>query len=114
MAKAKTVHRLVINLDSRVALEANLINRHERLPAARRQEWLRGMLMQGFRDECQALIGTQDSETRRPMMAFTRRISRKMPPPVATYEQEAIARTGQVQTIKRAGKPFSSLGKVIG
>lgn len=114
MAKAMTVQRLVINLDSRVALEANLLNRHERLPAARRQEWLRGMLMQGFRDECQALIGTQDRETRRPMMAFTRRNSRKMPLPVFTCEQESMARTEQEPTINSAGKPFTSLGKVIG
>ncbi len=55
MARAKTGEQLVIHLDSRVALEWNLLNRHKCLPASRRQEWLRGLLLQGFRDECQGI-----------------------------------------------------------
>jgi len=37
MARAKAVRRIVIHLDTRVALEAVLINRQEYLPVARRQ-----------------------------------------------------------------------------
>ena len=114
MARTKTGQRLVIHLDRGVALEWNLLNRHERLPVARRQEWLRGLLMHGFRDECLALSGTQDSESRRPMMAFTRRISRKTPPPIATRDQEAMAREEQTPVTSAAGKPFTALGKVMG
>jgi hypothetical protein len=114
MAKAKTGEPLVIHLDSRVALEWNLLNRHKSLPASRRQEWLRGLLLQGFRDECKALNGAHDSERRRPMMAFTRRISRRTPPPVATCEPVSMARAEQASTTRTVGKPFTALGKVIG
>ena len=51
MASAKHVHRLVLHLDLRITLEAIILNRVECIPATRRQEWLRGLLVQGFRSE---------------------------------------------------------------
>ena len=45
----------MIVLDMRVALEALLVNALEKSPSARRQEWLRRVLIQGFRAECQGL-----------------------------------------------------------
>jgi hypothetical protein len=114
MARAKTVQQLVIRLDSLVALESNLLNRHACLPAARRQEWLRGLLMQGFRDECRALMDTSDNGPRRPRLAFTRRVSRKTPPPVTTRDPALMARTEDAPMPDAAGKPFAALGRVIG
>jgi hypothetical protein len=64
MAKAKPGHRLVLQLDPRIALEAIILNRWERIPTTRRQEWLRGLLVQGFRSECQVLLGASDDERR--------------------------------------------------
>jgi len=54
MAKAKPGIRVTIQLDPRVALESVLLNRHRQLPVNRRQEWLRGLLVQGFRSETEA------------------------------------------------------------
>lgn len=48
-------HRLSIVLDTRVALEALLVNALHKSPVARRQEWLRRVLIQGFRAECQGV-----------------------------------------------------------
>ena len=114
MARAKTVHRIAIHLDTRVALEAVLLNRQACLPAARRQEWLRRLLMQGFYDEYQTLRGVPDSGAPRPSMAFTHRMTAKTQRPVATRAQESMARKEQPPVIHTAGKPFATLGKVIG
>ena len=51
VAKARSGERVVLQLDTRIALEAIILNRLERIPKARRQEWLRGLLVQGFRQE---------------------------------------------------------------
>ena len=114
MARAKTVHRLAIYLDTRVALEAVLLNRQACLPAARRQEWLRRLLMQGFYDEYQTLRGVPDSGTRRPSMAFTHRMTGKTQRPLDTLAQESMARKELNPETHTAGKPFAALGKVIG
>ncbi len=47
--------RLTVVLDTRLPLEALLITALRRNPAARRQEWLRQVLLQGFRSECLGL-----------------------------------------------------------
>ena len=52
---AGSEHQLMIVLDMRVALEALLVNALQKSPTARRQEWLRRVLIQGFRAECQGL-----------------------------------------------------------
>ena len=41
--------RVVLQLDPRVTFESLILNRLERIPEGRRQEWLRGLLVQGFR-----------------------------------------------------------------
>lgn len=114
MAKTKTVRKLEIRLDRLVSLESNLLDRYALLPVARRQEWLRGLLMQGFRDECRVLSGVPESQRHRPMMTFSRRIGRKSPSPVVTREPVSMAGVAQVTTTPAAGKPFAALGKVIG
>jgi hypothetical protein len=61
-------HQLSIVLDKRVALEALLVNALHKSPAARRQEWLRRVLIQGFRVECQGVravvMGSSGATTR--------------------------------------------------
>mgnify|MGYP007022268041 CR=1 FL=1 len=60
MAKTTGSKRIALQLDPRVAFEALILNRLERIPETRRQEWLRGLLVQGFRQECQSLRVVQD------------------------------------------------------
>jgi hypothetical protein len=47
--------RVVLKLDANMVFEALILNRLSRLPKARHQEWLRGLLVQGFKRECHSL-----------------------------------------------------------
>ena len=55
--------RLTVVLDTRVPLEALLITVLRRNPAARRQEWLRQVLLPGFRSDC---LGLRQAMTHAP------------------------------------------------
>jgi len=114
MAKTKPGYRVVIQLDPRVALEAILLNRLERLPLSRRQEWLRGLLLQGFRDECQALRGAPDEATSRPIRAFTKGRSGGMQKPISHPASGRSVVKVKPAHATTARKPFAALGKVIG
>ena len=109
MAKPQAGTRVTVQLDPRLALEAILLNRLARLPVTRRQEWLRSLLVQGFRSECQALRGVSEDPTRRPTRAFAQRqaggLHRSANPPVL--------QAGAPEA-KGRSKPFAALGKVIG
>jgi hypothetical protein len=114
MASAKTVHRIAIHLDTRISLEAVLLNRHEKIPRARRQEWLRGLLMQGFRLDCQALrdasLETNTDQENRPL-GFSLGVQRI---PVRPVDGEStVVEMTPLQT-STSDKPFAALGKVIG
>lgn len=109
---ARTVHgvRTVVRLDSRIALEAILLNRYERVPQGRREEWLRGLLVQGFLSECSAVQGVQERPHRARrefgdwlVQASSARPDTESPPPPA--------RPG---TPGAKGKPFAALRAVIG
>ena len=114
MAKTKPGHRIVLQLDLRMALEAIIVNRLERLPATRRQEWLRGLLVQGFRSECQALRGAPDAATGRPVAGFSNWKAGETPKPVSLTAQEPVFVQPSEAQATRANKPFAALGKVIG
>ena len=110
MAKTKPGYRVVIQLDPRVALEAILLNRLERIPATRRQEWLRGLLVQGFRAECQALRGAPDNTTRCPPTGFknwqageVQKRSTAEPTPVVRTDRDCGCQHDQ-QTLRRPGQ----------
>ena len=114
MAKAKAGYRIVLHLDPRVALEEIILNRRECLPATRRQEWLRGLLVQGFLSECQALRSTSDETTRRPIMGLNNRKVRDAQKPVSLAQPEPAVVTVTHSPANTANKPFAALGKVIG
>ena len=114
MASAKHVHRLVLQLDLRIALESIIVNRVERIPPTRRQEWLRGLLVQGFRSECQALRGAPDDAKGLPTMAFKTRMTGEAPKIVTLPAPEPAVVKGKPSQANAASKPFAALGKVIG
>ncbi len=47
--------RITLQLDVAFAFEALILNRLRRLPKTRCEEWLRGLLVQGFQRECRAI-----------------------------------------------------------
>ena len=111
MAKTKSGIRVALQLDTRIALEAIILNRLQRIPANRRQEWLRGLLVQGFRQECQALRGTMD-ETKQPAaMAFTPRLKGVMR---SSSDNLMVVPNAPSPAAGSTGKPFAALGRVIG
>ncbi len=114
MAKAKPGQRIVLQLDSRIALEAIILNRLERIPPTRRQEWLRGLLVQGFRSECQALRGASDDTTRRPTTGLKTQKAGEMQKAVCLREPEPAVVKVTPSPVDTAVKPFAALGKVIG
>ena len=114
MPSAKSVHRIAIHLDTQITLEAVLLYRHGKIPRARRQEWLRGLLMQGFRLDCQALrdasLETNTDQAFRPF-GFSLGVQRT---PVRPVEREStVVEMTPLQT-RTSDKPFAALGKVIG
>ncbi len=114
MAKAKPGHRVVLQLDPRIALEAIILNRWERIPATRRQEWLRGLLVQGFRSECQILRGAPDDLKRSSTMAFTNRMTGETKKTVSHPGPERTVVKVMPPQSSSASKPFAALGKVMG
>lgn len=126
MAKSAGGKRINLQLDPRVAFEALILNRLERIPEARRQEWLRGLLVQGFRQECQSLRVVQDEvvpqsmrppqgqgvSTRQPRTAFAAWLAQPLGPRVTETETSPAA--VEANTAAGQGKPFAGLRKVIG
>ena len=114
MTKANPRRRIVLQLDLRIALEAIILNRLERLPAARRQEWLRGLLVQGFRSECQVLRGASDDAKRRPAPAFNSWVAGESQKSGSHPEPKSAVVKVTPSQANAASKPFTALGKVIG
>ncbi|MFQ5938102.1 MAG: hypothetical protein ACE5LB_17000 [Acidiferrobacterales bacterium] len=51
--------RIALNLDVAITFEALILNKLMGIPAARQKEWLRGLLVQGFKNECRAIRDVQ-------------------------------------------------------
>lgn len=126
MAKSIEGKRINLQLDPRVAFEALILNRLERIPEGRRQEWLRGLLVQGFCQECQSLRVVQDEidpqamrppqgrgvSTRQPRTAFAAWLAQPAAPPATATKTTPVA--VEANTAAGQGKPFAGLRKVIG
>lgn len=124
MAKSTEGKRINLQLDPRVAFEALILNRLERIPETRRQEWLRGLLVQGFRQECQSLRVVQDEvdlqpmrppqgvSTRQPRSAFAAWLAQPVASPDTATKTTPVS--VEANTAAGQGKPFAGLRKVIG
>ena len=114
MAKAHPIIRVSIQLDPRVALESVLLNRHRQLPSGRRQEWLRGLLVQGFRSEIESLRATSDETQRDSTTAFTNWMPRSQRQPDGLPELKPVVVTADPVPASAGTKPFAALCKVMG
>jgi len=121
---AATQQRLNIILDTRIPLEAMILNRLQRLPQRRRKDWLRGLLLTGFNTECQVIkaqappISQQDDADRRFLhwrMPATRSGGRssKSDTSLGSGDQQR-AEKAQSSPITHCEKPFAQLRSVIG
>ncbi len=117
MAKANSRNRVVLQLDPRIALEAIILNRLERIPKARRQEWVRGLLVQGFRVECQVQREASVATRSESGMGFSDWLAgdstRQVTLPKPKREQKPTA-PNEAPATHNATKPFAQLSRVIG
>lgn len=114
---------VVIRLDRRVPLEALVMNRLQRVPELRRDEWLRNLLILGFRAECQSIKDQQPNANHnnvvsRPTLQYSYGLRHSAINSLsAKVESEAvinpIEHNYEVRNDK-LGKPFAQLKKVIG
>lgn len=123
---AATQHCLTVVLDTRVPLEAMILNRLQRLPQRRRKDWLRNLLVTGFSAECQAIklqtlpihpLGTVDDCRRSKYWPMKVPSSTKHPPPTVaspgSSDRDAVKEPGLCDGIHRT-KPFAHLKSVLG
>lgn len=122
MADRGAAERLCVQLDTRMAFEALLLQRLERIPTGRRQSWLRGLLVQGFLDECRLRREAEAEACVLPRATpprqgtafaswLTERSPAPQPPPAVTAARCDPPRPRAVDT---NDKPFARLRKVIG
>ena len=119
MANQRGGQRLCLQLDPRMAFEALILQRLQRIPSGRHQEWLRGLLVQGFLDECRGRRETDDAPpgatTPRQGTAFASWLTGRSPIPqaaaAANVDPGDPPRPAAVDT---HDKPFAHLRKVIG
>ncbi|MET0063947.1 MAG: hypothetical protein ABW176_16810 [Candidatus Thiodiazotropha endolucinida] len=115
MAKAKSRHRITLQLEPRVALEAIILNQLERIPSTRRQEWLRGLVVQGFLIERRALQGVAVERTSRIGAGFPDWLAGKLSRQAASPKREPMpAAVIGNDAAHDAKKPFAQLRRVIG
>ena len=118
MMQTGSSHRITFLLDARISLESLVLNRLHRLPDIRREEWLRGLLMLGFRTECQTISYQQSKITgahaaSRLQTTFSHWLTQgTMEKPEPTpVEQMPVE---HVLSERICSKPFAALSKVIG
>ena len=114
MAKSNPGQRVSVQLDSRITLEAHILYQLERLPASRRQEWLRGLLVQGFRAECQFLRSVAAGTTPHLMWRPKHLWAGKVVQPIERVTPVMTAVSSALTTTRSAVKPYAALGQVIG
>ena len=102
-------YQLSLVLDFRVALEAVLIQRLKQQPKSRQQEWLRRLLVLGFREECSSLQQAAGTTTRTAVSPITRELTHDGTADVV------VDTAPSVTTIKpEHEKPLAMLQKVLG
>ncbi len=114
MARTKPNGRIVLQLDPRIALEAILLNRLERTPATRRQEWLRCLLLVGFRSECDVLRGVTESQRRCMTIPISTWNERTTPTSSALRRFDSAVVASRSMRPPAGNKRFAALARVIG
>ena len=121
-------HQVLIVLDRQVALESLVLNRLQKIPDCRQQEWLRGLLLDGFRLACNALRAAQCSSGGPSLKGEIKQKPLELPEAITSPATSLGVGSSQTESFKqqslphKAGtpvegenkKPFSQLKKVIG
>jgi len=126
---SESAQRLCIRLDPAMLLEGLLLERLSLVPKARRQEWLRSLLVQGYLWEGRTSRSAKvDAEATRPggeqakskesapATAFSSWVARPGAPaqPAVPHDSRPSRGGPSTPTKPAGGKPFAHLRKVIG
>jgi hypothetical protein len=119
VANQSNGERLCLQLDPHMAFEALILQRLQRIPTRRRQEWLRGLLVQGFLAECRGRREADDAPLGAPMprqgTSFAGWLSERSPTPQPVPAPKADPGDPPGRTaVDTNDKPFAHLRKVIG
>ena len=114
MTATDTRFRITLQLDSRVVLEAIMLNRLERIPKGRRQEWLRSLLVAGFKTECQVLRDTSDNTKSTPVSGFGDWLALQTPSTSIASPTPECTPVMTADGPSSSAKPFAHLRKVVG
>lgn len=115
------LQELKLSLDRRIPLEAVVLQRLSRLPTARQHEWLRQLLLGGFRSECQLLKaglpetpGSLWFRPVEPQLGVATPVAGTSLPPSEKDSTAIPTATSVPATAATSVKPFSHLQHVIG
>ena len=126
---ANALQQICILLDTRIPLEAMVLQRLYRLPKDRQSEWLRQLVLTAFRSECQVLKSEPPLSARAPLGRSPDQNSYK---PGKRASDQASQQTSKAvaspsndspthrmdrscpQSIADPAKPFTHLRRVIG
>ncbi|MEZ5516908.1 MAG: hypothetical protein R3F41_05500 [Gammaproteobacteria bacterium] len=128
---ANTLQQISILLDTRIPLEAMVLQRLHRLPKDRQNEWLRQLVLTAFRSECQVLrseplSSTRASLTRPPDPSGPMQGKRALDTASLQASRAVASQTNDSHSgtqdkdsarpapIAEAAKPFTHLKRVIG
>lgn len=114
MAKARNRNRIVLHLNTRMALEAIFLKRLESIPQTRRQEWLRSLLVQGFRAECQLLRQETDESRSDTSLKFSGWLSGTSGKQTTISVKQEHKAMQKMNTNGITTKPFAELSRIIG
>jgi len=114
MTRAKPETRIALQLDPRIALEAIILNRLERAPARRRQEWLRSLLLAGFRSECQVVKRSTELPSRRGTIPVSTWNPQTLRSSIGPRSDRQVDVGSQEPDPSVENKPFAMLARVIG
>jgi len=120
MTSRRSTQQIVLVLDTRLPWESLLVNRWQDLPPERRSEWLRGVLLQGFRAECQSLRQAHLQEAKVPLndprqTPFAQWLLARDRPGNTRASQATPRPPSKPQPPSNASrKPFAELQRVIG
>ena len=128
---ANVLQQISILLDTRIPLEAMVLQRLHRLPKDRQSEWLRQLVLTAFRSECQVLKSepslsaraslrrSPDLNSPKPGKRTSDQASQQTSKTVASPSNDSHSSTHRLDSTNPASmadtaKPFTHLRRVIG
>lgn len=107
-----TRQSITVSLDMRMPLEALILHRLQRLPVCRHEEWVRQLVLAGFRNECQVMKADTIPRSLKGVGNHTN------PPSTPNLDQTSRpSRSSEVAsdaTSENTSKPFAHLKRVMG